>query len=238
MAKRHKSAKKKLVIGARMLKRNPEKLVSEAIEILNSIAGQTKRKPKTKKAAMTMARLLMEAPKTGYASIEKLLQIEAKKGISLSTICRIFASPLAFTTLKRKLKDIANHKGEFKQLLESFESLKKDVQWAYKRKIPAIETKKVLQCKRGEFYRKLFFFAGKHSAPKSFVTDLIISRMQYLEFPAEAIAEAERIKWGMHHHSHNWYAAKKKGNKEAMNRSRRKVRGLNKIFNEKFAKKL
>ncbi len=149
--KRHKSAKKKLVIGARMLKRNPEKLVPEAIAMLNEVAGHPKRKPKTKKAALTMARLLAENPKVGHGAIDKLLYIEREKGISFSLLCRIFASPLAFTTLKGKLRAISKHRGEFKELFEAFEGLRKDVQWAYNRRIPPSETREVLECPKGEF---------------------------------------------------------------------------------------
>ncbi len=62
--------------------------------------------------------------------------------------------------------------------------------------------------------------------------------MRYLKMPAEAIEEAEMIKWGMHQHSHNWHKAKKRGDQEAMNRARKKIRALDKIFNEKFIRNL
>ena len=249
---RAKGLKRKARIGAKLVVRRAPGSVPDTISFLNSIANNPGRKPLVKKAAYNLARILREAPDVGVKAMDRLLLIEAHKGLSFVTVCRIFGSPLAFTTIKGKMKALAHHEIEFEGLLRTFEELQKDVKLAYERKIPEGVAGHVVECKRGEFYRKLIYFGAHHRASKSYLTDMVVSRMEYLGLPESEIKEVEAIKGGMHQQFHKERHLKKRAkyeategkleaaenSRKAANTARKKMRRLEKVLYEKFVKKL
>jgi len=123
-----------------------------------------------------------------------------------------------------------------KQLKDSEKPKEEKIQVVKITDFDAIE--KVLACRQGQFYERVIKLAIRHSAPKSLVTNLSIRRMRDLKMPKAEIAEAERIRWGIHHQAHRMYIAERKGNHEQQLKARAKVRKLEKIFMNKFVKRL
>jgi len=178
-----------------------------------------------------LGRLLHEDPISLGKSIGLLGDMVKRKRIPPRTFYRVLNVPLAYTTLKKKLRQFSNGEIHFDQLMESVER-------AYERRVPKNKIEAVVKCREGLFYAKVLRLAMVYSTPKSFVSALTIRRMKYLKMPAEEIAETEKISWGIHQQSHKWHKAEETGKRATRIKRRKRMRALEKIFFEKFAKKL
>jgi hypothetical protein len=216
---------------ARLLKRAPVLNTPKAIELLLSIAKNKKRKIMVRNAASTIARFLEEEPRAGRKVIRRLCQLNETKPLSVATAVRVFAAPLAFTTLKRHLKDFANKTISFEALIQHIEN-------GYERSVPQKVISQVMNCERGKFYGEILMVAMQYGSPKSLITNATIKRMHLLKFPQEEIKKANDLKWKIHGTAHEMYAAAEEGNSEGAKAARRKMRALQSEFILEFTKKL
>jgi hypothetical protein len=223
--------KKTILALARLLKRAPVLNTPRAIELLLRIAKNKKRKMMVRNAASTIARFLEEEPRAGRKVIRRLCQLNETKPLSVATAVRVFAAPVAFTTLKRHLKDFANKTISFEVLIQHIEN------W-YERRVPQKVISQVMNCGRGKFYDEILRVAMQYGSPKSLITNATIKRMHLLKFPQEEIKKANDLKWKIHGTAHEMYAAAEKGNKEVAKAAMRKMRALQSEFIREFTKKL
>jgi len=194
-------------------------------------AKHPRRSNRLRKTVKKTLRLLHEDPVLLGKAIEAFGHLMKKGHMSPKTFYRILNAPFSHTTFKKKIRDFVNEKINLEQLMESVDAI-------YSRRVPDAKIDRVIRCREGQFYSRVLKLAMAYGSPKSLVTEITLRRMRYLRRPKEEIAEAEKIKWGIHQHSSGWFKAERRNDRKAMRNKRQKIRALEHALMNKFAKKL
>ncbi len=229
---RHKTVKKKIIIGAKLIQRgDPVANTQKAINVLRNIAKNAKRKKRIRKATSTMKEILEHSPRDGRKIIRRLVKLDKTHNLEISTVVKILSAPLTTSTIKGHLRDFARKKITFTKLMDYIDR-------AYERMVPHSIMEKVLHCRKGEFYARMLRTAFIYGSPKSLVTNASIKRMHILKMPAAEINEATNTRNEIHAIAHDMYAAMRAGDKRLEKDKRKEMRARQAVFSRKFARRL
>lgn len=227
-----KSPKKRLLVAARTIHRGDRIAnTANAIRHLRLVSSNPERKASLRKAANVMSLILEHTQRDGRKILRNLVEIDEKHNLSIGTVVRVFSAPLAFTTLKAKLRDLASKRLSFSDFMDAIDA-------SYERRVPHRQVEEILNCQKGKFYEKIFKAAFLHGSPRSFITNVALKRMHLLGLPKKNIDEANRLRWQIHGETHDMYEAMRAGDVEAEKLARANVRAMQSDFINRFVKGL